>query len=455
MAINSSRFTLTMLIAVGVTVATASAQQQRPRATELPAGSLPSWTGLYGGVAVGGGAMVDRVYSSAGGVSLNSDGLGGQGGIASIYGGVDYQILPRAVIGVLAEGSYFGLETRTQAQAPDGSQATALIRGSWNWAALVRAGILPTPSTLAYVVGGYTGQSFHSTGTATSGGSTASFERDDTFNGWTLGTGLEAMVAKGWSTKLEYRYSQYETRSLGGTSIDMRPTTHAVRLGLAYKFGGFGESTAEEALAPEAPVDWTGIYLGGSAGLSSSVDRLSANFGNANATVHGGGQALLGSGFAGADYQVTERAVIGALGDVAWAGSQSVNTVTTSAGNATITSRPLMSFSLMGRAGYLVTPATLLYGAFGYTGEYVTTTATATSGGSTTTVSRDDYVNGWTAGPGIETVVSGQWTTRLEYRYSQYEEKAIPGGLAVQPSSHAVRAGLAYKFGAGKSSPNN
>ena len=455
MMLERSSITLITLMAAGIAVGPAHAQQWAAPTKMPTVTSLPSWTGLYGGVAVGGGAMLDRVTSNTAGTSLNSDRLGGNGGLASIYGGIDYQILPRAVVGVLAEGSYAGYETRASAQGSDGSSASALIQGTWNWAALLRAGVLPTASTLFYVIGGYTGQSFHTSGTAVGGGANTSFDRDDTFGGWTLGGGVEAMVGGGWSTKLEYRYSEYETRALGGTSIEMRPTTHAVRLGLAYKFGGFGENTSPDATGPQDPIDWTGLYFGGAGGLEASVDRQNASFNGANTTLHGGGQALLGSGFAGFDYQVGEKAVIGALGDVAWAGAQSTNTVTTATGNATITSRPLMSFSVMGRAGYLVTPATLLYGAFGYTGEYVTSTATATSLASSSTVSREDYFNGWTAGPGIETVVSGQWSTRLEYRYSQYEEKAIPGGLSVQPSSHAVRAGLAFKFGVGKSGSNN
>jgi opacity protein-like surface antigen len=62
---------------------------------------------------------------------------------------------------------------------------------------------------------------------------------------------------------------------------------------------------------------------------------------------------------------------------------------------------------------------------------------------------RDTTFNGFTLGPGIETVVTGGWTTRLEYRFSQFEQKEVLAGATLQPSNHAIRAGLSYKFGIG------
>ena len=57
-------------------------------------------------------------------------------------------------------------------------------------------------------------------------------------------------------------------------------------------------------------------------------------------------------------------------------------------------------------------------------------------------------------GPGIETVVTGGWTTRLEYRYSQFQQQQVLSGVGLQPSTHTIRAGLAYKFGIGSPSPS-
>ena len=48
-----------------------------------------------------------------------------------------------------------------------------------------------------------------------------------------------------------------------------------------------------------------------------------------------------------------------------------------------------------------------------------------------------------------ETVITGGWTTRLEYRFSQFEQREPIFGTTMQPSNHTIRAGLSYKFGLG------
>jgi outer membrane immunogenic protein len=139
--------------------------------------------------------------------------------------------------------------------------------------------------------------------------------------------------------------------------------------------------------------------------------------------------------------------VIGFMGDVTWSGPQSIASLNGAGAGVSVTTRANMGVNAMARIGFLPTRTTLLYAAAGYAGEYITTTGNAFVGGASANVYRDDYVNGWTVGPGIETVIFGGWTTRLEYRYSQYEEKSITNGSSVQPSMHTIRAGLSYKFG--------
>jgi len=55
----------------------------------LPNAYGPVWTGFYVGAALGAGAQFNKVNSSAGGATLNVDGLGGGGVLGSIHGGVD------------------------------------------------------------------------------------------------------------------------------------------------------------------------------------------------------------------------------------------------------------------------------------------------------------------------------------------------------------------------------
>ena len=133
-----------------------AADEQAQVAKLPPYEKNPGWTGFYLGAAFGAGAMVDRV-NIPGGLAVGIDGMGGGGVLGSIYGGVDYQVLPRAVIGVLAEGTWSGFQASASAQVP-GASANASMRADFGWAVLGRAGVLANPSTLLYFVGGYAGQ---------------------------------------------------------------------------------------------------------------------------------------------------------------------------------------------------------------------------------------------------------------------------------------------------------
>lgn len=422
----------------GSVIGSASAQQPLP-----PFDLTSTWTGAYLGAAFGGAMMENGVTSS----TITVDREAGQGILASIYGGVDYQILPRAVVGALIEATWSNAQGAASAAAPTLS-ASLTRQADLGWSALVRAGVLPSPSTLLYFMGGYSGQNIHSSGSATANGNAASFDRNDYFNGWTIGTGVETMLGDGWSTKLEYRYSQFETKSVAGFNV--APALHTVRAGLTYRFGGAGGPKSEDAAAATTDTDWTGFYLGVGGGGSATRNRLSATFGNASSTIDEGGQDLLGSAFGGFDWQLGKRAVVGVMGDFTVSGPQSTSTVSAGGANLQITTAAHSSWSALGRVGFLPTPSTLIYAAAGYTAESITTSANASVGNLNAQLWQNDVVGGWTVAPGIETIISGGWSTRLEYRYSQFEQKTINGANAtVQPNMQSLWLGLSYKFGTG------
>jgi outer membrane immunogenic protein len=66
--------------------------------------------------------------------------------------------------------------------------------------------------------------------------------------GWTAGAGLESAFGGGWSVKLEYLYIDLgdtertlATPALGTILTDTRRTTdNIVRVGLNYRWGGYG-----------------------------------------------------------------------------------------------------------------------------------------------------------------------------------------------------------------------
>src|SRR5258708_6029188 len=214
------------------------------RSGELPP-YVSSWTGFYFGAALAGGAEVLNNNSTVNGVSFNNQGVGGQGVLASIYGGYDLQVLPNALVGVLAEGTWASAKSSVNAQTP-GTNANIGTQPDLGFALLARAGIVATPSTLLYLTGGYAGQNFHTTGTAAAGGAFASFTRDDWYNGWTVGGGLETRLPGPWTAKLEYRHSQLGTRTVGN-GITQRPSLPPLPAGLSYQLG---PAAAPDACGP-------------------------------------------------------------------------------------------------------------------------------------------------------------------------------------------------------------
>jgi outer membrane immunogenic protein len=72
-----------------------------------------------------------------------------------------------------------------------------------------------------------------------------------TRTGWTVGAGIEWALWTNWSAKIEYNYMDFGTDRYtfttatpivapGGT-VDIDTQVHAVKLGLNYRFGGFGK----------------------------------------------------------------------------------------------------------------------------------------------------------------------------------------------------------------------
>jgi outer membrane immunogenic protein len=128
--------------------------------------------------------------------------------------------------------------------------------------------------------------------------------------------------------------------------------------------------------------------------------------------------------------------------------------------------------SVRGRAGYLVTPWTLVYGtagmaygdvsgSFGYSAHDNFELGYSTTGGG----AWSDTRVGWTAGGGVETIISAGLTLRLEYRYTDlgsYSKSlplatTCPGGVCpsspsynstvnLHPTNNTVRVGLGLNF---------
>lgn len=68
---------------------------------------------------------------------------------------------------------------------------------------------------------------------------------DGTRSGWTIGAGLEKMLAPNWSVFVEYDYMDFGKHQYSFTPVffitDIRENLQTVKVGMNYHFGGFGK----------------------------------------------------------------------------------------------------------------------------------------------------------------------------------------------------------------------
>jgi hypothetical protein len=111
--------------ALGLFIAAAPVVAQTPGATS-PSGAGSAWTGFYLGAAFGGGGAVNTLTASTPGFSTTFDGVGGSGVLGSVYGGFDYRISERGVLGLLAELTYSGFQGFEWARTPSANASVNL-----------------------------------------------------------------------------------------------------------------------------------------------------------------------------------------------------------------------------------------------------------------------------------------------------------------------------------------
>jgi outer membrane immunogenic protein len=110
---------------------------------------------------------------------------------------------------------------------------------------------------------------------------------------------------------------------------------------------------------------------------------------------------------------------------------------------------------LRGRIGVLASPTWLLYVTGGLAYGEIRSNETLTVGALATSTSFDNTRAGWTIGGGVEGVVSGNWTVKLEYLYMDFgtinntfigTAPFTPLNLSTHVTDNVVRVGLNYHF---------
>jgi outer membrane immunogenic protein len=202
--------------ALGTASASAADLAARPY-TKAPAlAPLPTWAGFYIG-AMGGYATVD--------------GGGFDGGFAGGTIGYNWQQGP-VVFGIEADAAWADLSANGGAPFPfvgtfnTKIQDMGTVRG--------RLGYAVGP-TLLYATGGYAWADLKLTNTF------GPFSSSDSqvLNGWTVGAGVEYMIAPKWSLKAEYLYKSFGGETFNTLTFPAASGTlnlHSVQVGVNYHF---------------------------------------------------------------------------------------------------------------------------------------------------------------------------------------------------------------------------
>jgi outer membrane immunogenic protein len=179
-----------------------------------------------------------------------------------------------------------------------------------------------------------------------------------------------------------------------------------------------------------APVfTWTGAYVGINGGYGWGTSTFSAPFATGSFDVSGG---LVG-GTLGYNYQIGQ-AVVGLEGDIDWSGIKG----STFCGGTTCETRNNWLSTVRGRLGYSFDRFMPYITGGLAVGDIETNIAGVGSG--------RDTKAGWTVGGGVEAVLDGPWTAKVEYLYVDLGRGGTVLGSDAEFKSHIVRGGVNYRF---------
>ncbi|MDN5927625.1 MAG: outer membrane beta-barrel protein [Hyphomicrobiales bacterium] len=187
------------------------------------------WTGFYVGAALGAGEVVHDLSIFGGAADLN--GIGGEGVFGELNAGYDHDF-GNFVAGAMVDGNLSGISTDLDIGGGGGS---AHLKADYGFDILGRVGMKVNPSTLAYVLGGYSWAHFKAEASGPAFGGSGSYDWNS--SGFSVGGGLETAVATNTTLGIEYRYAQFGSEDFGsGGAFEVKPSSHTVRVGLKYKF---------------------------------------------------------------------------------------------------------------------------------------------------------------------------------------------------------------------------
>jgi len=203
----------------------------------------------------------------------------------------------------------------------------------------------------------------------------------------------------------------------------------------------FGATAAVAADLPRAPAgfvpvayNWTGLYLGINGGYAWGSSRWSGYANNADPS------GVMVGGTIGYNWQALGSPwVFGLEGDIDWTNIKD----STACGGLNCQTKNNWFGTVRGRVGYAF-DRFLPYFTGGLAVGDIEANRTGFIGSSSTNA-------GWTIGAGIEGVIAGNWTAKVEYLYADLGDttcSAVACGVPtnVDLTVNVVRAGLNYRF---------
>jgi opacity protein-like surface antigen len=287
-----------------------------------------------------------------------------------------------------------------------------------------------------------------------------------------------------WNVGVGGRYWAWNTQT-GTTSFDYigvstppgvsnaRYTTerYGVFVQTGYHWGDTTPARASGApmpvkapVAASAPMNWTGIYVGGHLGGGASDDHWSDPFGatitpsggtnipGLGDTVHGTGP--LAGGQVGANWQ-TGAWVFGVQADASWADIRGENTCFSGLGGINCQRIVDAVSTVAGRVGFAWNRSLVYAKAGGAWAE----TAYNLNGNTNILVLGTGSTNasafGWVVGVGLEYAITNNWTTMFEYNHIGLDSVTVPfptvaivnaQSIGVRQSLDIAKFGLNYKL---------
>jgi outer membrane immunogenic protein len=304
-----------------------------------------------------------------------------------------------------------------------------------------------------------------------------------THTGWAAGAGVEYMLTRNWSAKLEYMYLGLNSKRYA-LQIDDDPGVplgadfgnlgvHTIKIGTNYHFGSDGLTGFLPTFDSRPTASWAGFYVGSHFGCATYDTPTPATFVDATPGTGGFGArtedstGCYGGGQIGYNFQLANNIVLGIEGDASFANISSFNTFGTISNGEFETvgwESRLQSFgTLRGRVGYAY-GQWLPYATGGWAwgrnrlsvpGNAVHVTPLPPVGASEDTQTH----SGWTLGGGVEFAINSNWSWKAEYLYLGLNGKTYAVGLGDDgPTSsttldsfgvHTFKTGLNYRFNPG------